>query len=457
MAHFDVHLRGGLVLLPDQPEPVAAEIGIIAGQIAAIAPELTDTAADTLDATGLVILPGGVDAHVHFNEPGRSAWEGWATGTRALAAGGVTCCIEMPLNASPPTLDAASLHAKLAAARASAYVDFALWGGLTPANLDTLDELAAGGVIGFKAFMCGSGITDFQAADEDTLHTGMRHAAQLGLPVAVHAEHEPTVSQLTAQARAAGATSIRAYLASRPIHAEQEAIQLAAHLAHETGCRLHVVHVSSGQGVQAVLAAQARGVDISCETCPHYLVLTDVDVEQLGAVAKCAPPIRSAAVQAELWAYLADGRLPMVASDHSPAPPDMKTAPDFFAVWGGISGCQATLPLLLDAGYHQRGIPLATLARAWATYPAQRFGLGQRKGQIAIGYDADLVLVDLAAQTTVQASNLFYRHPHSPYIGRTLRGVVVQTLVRGVVWYQRGQIVGQGGWGAWVAGDRRVW
>lgn len=453
MALLDLIIRGGQVVLPDQPLPLACEIGIADGQIAALAPTLDDTAPRALDASGLVVLPGLIDAHVHLNDPGRSAWEGFATGTRALAAGGVTCCFDMPLNSSPPTLDAASFQQKHAAARKHAVIDYAFWGGITPANLDTLGELAACGVIGYKAFMCNSGIEDFLAVDDLTLLEGMQQAAQHGRLVAVHAENEAITSGLTQRARAAGRTGVRDYLNSRPEIAELEAIQRAATLAQAAGCRLHIVHVSSGRGVALVQAWQQQGLDISCETCPHYLVLTVADVEQIGALAKCSPPIRDAAAQAALWAHLADGTLPMIASDHSPAPPDMKTAADFFAVWGGISGCQSTLPLLLSEGYHQRGLALATIARACATYPAQRFGIGRRKGQIALDYDADLVLVDLAAVHTLQASDLRYRHPHSPYVGRTVRGAVVQTLVRGAVVYERGQSVGQGGWGRLILPD----
>ncbi len=453
MPTLDLIIQGAQVVLPDQPLPLAYEIGIADGQIAALAPALYNTATRTLDATGLVVLPGLIDAHVHLNDPGRSAWEGFATGTRALAAGGVTCCFDMPLNSSPPTLDAHSFAQKHAAAREQAVIDYAFWGGLTPTNPDTLGELAACGVIGYKAFLCNTGIADFLAADDLTLFEGMQQAAQHGRLVAVHAENEAITSGLTQRARAEGRTALRDYLASRPELAELEAIQRAATLAQVAGCRLHIVHVSSGHGVALVQAWQQQGLDISCETCPHYLVLTDADVEQIGALAKCSPPIRDAAAQAALWAHLADGTLPMIASDHSPAPPAMKTAADFFAVWGGIAGCQSTLPLLLSEGYHQRGLALATLARVCATYPAHRFGIGQRKGQIALGYDADLVLVDLAAEQTLQASDLLYRHPHSPYVGRTLRGAVVQTLVRGAVVYERGQIVAQGGWGTLIVPD----
>ena len=340
-----------------------------ASKIAAIGPDLKGR--EELDARGLHLFPGVIDAHVHFNEPGRTEWEGWATGSRALAAGGGTACVEMPLNAHPPTLDGAAFDAKAAAASASSVVDFALWGGLTPDNLDRLEELAERGVVGFKAFMCDSGIEDFRAADDDTLHAGMAKAAELGLPVAVHAERP---ARLTTP----DGTDWRAFVASRPVEAELEAIEVAIALAHETGCSLHVVHVSSGAGVE--LVARAEGV--TCETCPHYLTLTEDDLEELGTRAKCAPPLRSAAERAALWRHAEAGRIAFVASDHSPCPPDMKDKP-FTDAWGGIAGAQTTLgtPARTPAAADRRGIDLRE--RRQAAPPAQgpaRAGRRRRPG-----------------------------------------------------------------------------
>ncbi|NJK79284.1 MAG: allantoinase [Chloroflexaceae bacterium] len=447
MAHYDLIVRGGLLVLPIGSEPGQADIGIIDGQIAAIAPELTDSTASEINAHGLVVLPGAVDAHIHCNEPGRTEWEGLASGTRALAAGGVTSFFDMPLNSTPPTTTAAALHAKHAAAQQAALVDYALWGGLVPGNLADMAELAAGGVIGFKAFMSNTGTDDFQAADDLTLYEGMQEAARLGCIVAVHAENNQITHALTQRFRAEGKGDARAYLNSRPVVAELEAIERAITFASETGCALHIVHVSTGRGVSRVVEAQARGVDVSCETCAHYLYFTEDDLERLGAVAKCAPPLRSQQEQAGLWAHLAQGTLAMVTSDHSPAPPNMKTGDNMLTLWGGISGCQSTVPAVISAGYHQRGLALPLLARALATYPAERFGLAAHKGQLAVGADADLALLDLYTSHTVQPSDLFYRHQHSPYIGQTMRCTVVCTLVRGTTVYQQGQIVGTPGYG----------
>jgi len=433
---FDVIVRGATVVTAGGPERL--DVGVVDGRVAALEPELEGSAGEELDARELHVLPGAIDAHVHFNEPGRSDWEGWETGTRALAAGGATVGVEMPLNAHPPTVDAAAFELKLDCARRAAHVDFALWGGLVPGNVDALDELAARGVAGFKAFMSASGMEDFPRADDLTLYEGMQRAAALDRLVAVHAESEAITSGLAARARAAGRTGIRDYLASRPAIAETEAVARAIMLAEETGCALHVVHVSTGRGVALVAAARARGVDVSCETCPHYLLLTDEDAEALGAVAKCAPPLRPESECQALWRALADGSLPMVASDHSPAPPELK-AGDAFAAWGGISGCQHMLPLLLGDGNRDRGLRLERIADAVAGFVARRLRFGA-KGRLEVGADADLALVDLAGEAPLAAGDLLYRHRHSPYVGRTLRARVVRTLARGRTVFAAGRV-----------------
>jgi allantoinase len=395
-------IRGATVVLPGV-FPVPADVAIEGERIAAVGPDLKGR--EEIDARGLHLFPGVLDAHVHFNEPGRTEWEGWATGSAALKAGGATACIEMPLNAHPPTLDGAAFDAKAEAAAASSVVDFALWGGLTPLNLASMEELAERGVAGFKAFMCDSGIEDFPAADDDTLHAGMARAAALKLPVAVHAErpsrlHEPAGS------------GWRAWVASRPVEAELEAIRTAIAIARETGCDLHVVHVSTAAGVDLV----ARADGVTCETCPHYLTLSEDDLETLGTRAKCAPPLRPKHEVAALRRAM--GSVDLVASDHSPCPPAMKQG-DFTAAWGGIAGAQATLGLLLER------LPPQTVAALTAANPAKRFNLP--KGRLEPGADADLTLVDLRRKEVPELQD---RHRLSPYAGRPLPRVV-RTLVRG--------------------------
>jgi allantoinase len=296
-------------------------------------------------------------------------------------------------------------------------------------------------VIGFKAFMSNSGLDEFAAVDDFTLYEGMQQAARLGKIVAVHAENEQMTAALARRARAEGRTGVRDYLNSRPVIAELEAIARAILFASETRCSLHIVHVSTGRGVQLVVDARMRGIDVTCETCPHYLALTEEDMLQLGAVAKCAPPLRSREDQQSLWQHLLAGGIQFVASDHSPAPPDMKTGSDFFQVWGGISGCQSLLQVLLTDGHEQRELSLPAIAALTAEHAAQRFGVADRKGRQAINMDADLVLVDSSHHEVLRAQDLCYRHQQSPYIGRMLRGGIVRTLVRGMTIFRDGQPV----------------
>jgi allantoinase len=439
MNSFDLIIRGGQLVSESAVTP--AEIGVTGGQIAAIEPAIVGGAHEIIDAQGLHILPGVIDAHVHFNEPGRTDWEGIETGSKSVAAGGGTMFFDMPLNAHPPTLDADSFRAKQIAAEEKSIVDFALWGGLVPQNLDKLEELARCGVIGFKAFMSNSGIDDFSSVNATVLREGMKRAASLQLPVAVHAESEELTGHLTREAIASGRIGIRDYLESRPIRAELDAIQRALDLAGETGCTLHVVHVSCATGVQLIAKARKNGVDVSCETCPHYLALTDEDLVRIGPLAKCAPPLRSDDEQDELWKELLANNILTVGSDHSPSPPEMKQSSNFFQVWGGISGAQHLLPLLITLGHFERRGDLASLLRLCSANVARRFKLPSHKGRIAIGCDADFALVDLEQHFDVRAEELFYRHRQTPYLGRRLRGVVRRTLVRGRTVFLDGKIV----------------
>jgi len=425
---IDVLVRGGTVVLPGAM-PVRADVAIEDGRIAAIAPEPSDPAREEIDARGLHVLPGAIDAHVHFNEPGRTGWEGWETGTAALAAGGATACVEMPLNAHPPTVDGASFDAKAAAAGAAAKIDFALWGGLVPGPLDRMDELAERGVVGFKAFMCDTGIDDFDAAGDDVLGAGMERAAALGLPVAVHAERP-------SELRAMDGDDWRAWAASRPPAAELAAIGRALELAGATGCSLHVVHVSTGAGVAAVAEARERGVDATCETCPHYLALAEEDLERLGTLAKCAPPLRPPAEREALWEHLGRGRIALVASDHSPCPPAMKEG-GFARAWGGIAGAQTTLALLLGDGA-RRGLPVAPLVELLTGGPARRLGL--RKGRLEPGADADLALVELGGDHVLAPGELHDRHGANPFAGRTLHARARRTLLRGHTVFDDGRV-----------------
>ena len=436
-------IRGATVVTPAGPQ--IADLAIDGEVIAAVGPELPGDGAEELDAAGLVALPGVVDAHVHLNDPGRAHWEGFASGTRALAAGGTTCAIDMPLNSLPPTTDGAAFDAKRDAARGVLHVDIALWGGLVGGDIDRLDELADRGVVGFKAFMSASGVPEFPAADEVVLYEGMTRAARLGLPVAVHAESDALTAVLSARAVREGRTTMRDYLDSRPVAAELVAVAQAIALAEATGCALHVVHVSTGRAVALVGQARARGVDVTCETCPHYLVFDDRDAEVLGAPAKCAPPLRAAADQDDLWERLTAGEVDLLASDHSPAPAELKRSADAFAVWGGISGAQTLLASVWDAAVARRALSPGALGRLLGAAPATRFGLGARKGRLAPGTDADVVLIDPGGEWTVGQADLRDRHRLSPLRGRCLRGRVVRTLLRGRTVAAAGRPVGPAG------------
>ena len=434
----DLIVRGGYLVTPEGP--FVADLAVEDGKVSAVGPDIEESAAEEIDARGLHVLPGAVDAHVHFNEPGRTHWEGYETGTRALAAGGFTSYVEMPLNAYPPTCDVACFDEKLARATKSSLVDFALWGGLVPGNLEEMEGLAERGVAGFKAFMSTTGTLDFQAADDLTLLEGMSKAAELGLPVLVHAENKGITDDLARRYVGTLKTTARDFLASRPVIAELEAISRAILLAEETGCSLHIVHVSTGRGVALVAGARARGVDVTCETCAHYLVFTDEDVEELGAVLKCAPPLRARRHMEELWDRLISGDVESVTSDHSPCPPDMKAGDDFFRAWGGISGCQSTLNVMLDAGHHERGVSLQRIAALVSGNVARRFRLPGKSG-LEVGADADLALVDLQARFTLRPEDLLYRNNMSPYVGRTFQGSVVRTVLRGATVFRDGRIL----------------
>jgi allantoinase len=332
----------------------------------------------------------------------------------------------MPLNSTPCTVNAHEFDRKRDALAAASITDFALWGGLVPGVVGEMAELAARGVVGFKAFMCDSGLPEFPRADDATLIDGLREAARLGLPIAVHAESEELTRALTGRVTGRGA---RDFLASRPVVAELDAIQRALLFAEETGAPLHIVHISSGRGVALAAEARARGVNVSIETCPHYLFFTGEDLERLGTVAKCAPPLRAESDRRMLWSELLAGHVDIVASDHSPTEPARKQG-DFFSAWGGIAGVQSTLSVLLDRGVQGHGLTLERVAQLVAGEPARRFRVAG-KGSIEAGYDADLVLVDMSASFTLDAASLLQRHAMSPYIGEAFRGRVRRTIRRG--------------------------
>jgi allantoinase len=430
----DIVVRGGTLVRPEGR--LKADVLIVDGRIADIAAELPSTP-EEIDARGLHILPGVIDVHVHFNEPGRTEWEGAHTGSCALAAGGGTLFFDMPLNSSPCTVNAREVERKRVALEAASVADFGLWGGLVPESVGQMEPMAERGVVGFKAFMCDSGLPEFPYVDDQTMRNGMREAARLKLPVAVHAESQEMIRALAA--RFTG-PSARDFLASRPVAAEVDAIERALDLAGETGASLHLVHVSSGSGVASAAEAKARGVDVSIETCPHYVFFTENDLERLGVVAKCAPPLRDATERAALWRELLAGRVDIVGSDHSPSDPALKREGDFRTSWGGIAGVQSTLAVLMERGIDGRRLRFEDISTLVVANPAKRFCV-EAKGRLDVGCDADLALIDTSKRLTVGSKQLHQRHKISPYLTHTFTGAVVRTIRRGETIFENGKIV----------------
>ncbi|OJG09770.1 allantoinase [Enterococcus aquimarinus] len=397
-----------------------------------------------VDATGLIVSPGMVDAHVHITDPGgnyRDEWEGYVTGTAACAKGGVTSIMEMPLNQIPATVDGKSIEIKYAAGKDRLKVDVASYGGLVPFNLKGgIQELNDNGVAAYKCFLgtCGDRTIDgdFENVDDYSLYEGMKQIAKTGKVLAVHAENPDITDRLGEIAYKNGETTLAAYVNTRPVFTEVESIRRVIYLAKVTGCRVHICHIACQEGVDEVVKAQKEGVDVTCETCTHYLYFTTDELDAIGPVVKCSPPIRDAEQQAGLWKHVENGGLDFVTSDHSPCTPDLKDKENAFEAWGGISGIQNNVDILFDEGVQKRGLPLKKFAEIIATNPADRFGLEQ-KGRISIGKDADFVLIKPDAPYTLEAEDLEYRNKISPYIGREIGAQVVHTILRGQTVYSQ--------------------
>ncbi|WP_341804993.1 allantoinase AllB [Paenibacillus turpanensis] len=452
-ARMDIGIQDGKIAVLTEGEPVRQELPYGKSNGGSVFRSVPAVDGVELDVSGWIVMPGMVDAHVHLNEPGLGHWEGFVSGSSALAAGGCTTYIDMPLNGIPPTVTVQALEQKLALANGASAIDFALWGGLVPGNLDELSALAEAGVAGFKAFMSdpgGEGEGIFRNVDELTLLRGMQLISRTGKVLAIHAEDEVSVRRLAELAIAEGRTKARDFIASRTAEAEAKAVRKAIELAEISGCRLHFVHISSAQSIQLIQNAKARGIDVSAETCPHYLVLTDEDAERVGPAAKCAPPLRSREELEALWTEVLAGNIDWVASDHSPCPTEMKSSENWFEAWGGISGAQHTLELMIDEGVNKRGLPLHRVAAMTSLTPAQRFGLHPRKGEIAVGADADFALIDLKQSYTVSEQTLLQRHKHSPYVGREIGCRVRMTILGGEIVYLAENGICTSGFGKWL-------
>jgi allantoinase len=452
MMEADLIVRGQRVLTPDGIGPAA--VAVRGGQILSVG-RYDDSAGCSDDPAGRyddsagcsddiasragqasivelaadeVLLPGLTDTHVHVNEPGRTLWEGFASATRAAAAGGITTIIDMPLNSIPPTTDPAALNAKRKSARGKIHADVGFWGGAVPGNADQRAALHEAGVLGFKCFLADSGVPEFPPLDEAGLAQALRGVASLKSVLIVHAED---AGVLAAAPRPYG-TTYRAFLRSRPPAAETAAIARLISLMRETGGRAHVLHVSSADSVDMIAAARREGLPLTAETCPHYLALAAEEIADGATEFKCCPPIREQANRERLWAALGDGLIDFVVSDHSPCPPELKLRElgQFAAAWGGISSVQIALPVVWTQA-RARGYPLTDVIRWMASGPADAAGL-PGKGRIAPGCDADLVAFAPDEKFVVDPAELYHRHRLTPYAGMYLSGVVRRTWLRGV-------------------------
>lgn len=441
MSSPDLIIRGRRVLLPD--EVTAATIHVRDGRVECVGAydEIAGDCEVFEAAESDLIMPGLVDTHVHINEPGRTEWEGFKSATRAAAAGGVTTVIDMPLNSIPPTTTAAGLSAKLAAANGNCFVDVGFWGGVVPGNLDQLATLSGQGVVGFKCFLVHSGVDEFPHVTEDDLRLALPELRKLDAVLIVHAELPGPIEAACEATNSSGASAhnYETFLSTRPRSAEDEAVKLMIRLSREFDSAVHIVHHSSADALPSLRAAKASGVKITAETCPHYLVFAAEEIPDGATEFKCCPPIRERDNREELWKALSDGTIDFIVSDHSPCPASMKLPEegDFLKAWGGISSLQLRLPVMWTAA-QERGYPLQTLARWVCEAPARLVKLDRRKGRIANGYDADIVVWSADEEFTLDAQNLHHRHQVTPYNGRRLAGVVRQTFLRGKKIYDCG-------------------
>lgn len=435
----DQIVRGKRVITPEGER--AAAIHIRGGTIETISAfDDVPVGASLHEAGESVVMPGLVDTHVHINEPGRTEWEGFSTATRAAAAGGVTTLIEMPLNSIPATTTTAAYREKIAAAAGKLWVDVGFWGGVVPGNTSELRPLWEAGVFGFKCFLVPSGVEEFAHVSENDLRAAAPELTAIGALLLAHAELPGPIEAAMKNLAKVSPRAYSTWLASRPREAENEAIALLIRLCREFGIRTHVVHLSSSDAIEQLRQAKSDGLPISVETCAHYLTFAAEEIADGATEFKCAPPIRERENREKLWSALGDGTIDMIATDHSPCLPAMKLTEegDFMRVWGGIASLQLSLPAVWTQAA-SRGYAVPHLAAWLCQRPAQLAGLEKRKGTIAVGFDADLVIWNPDAKFTVEPAQLHHRHKITPYAGRQLAGVVETTILRGRKIYDRGE------------------
>lgn len=444
----ELYIRNGLIVTEEQS--FMGGVVVEHGKVTDLVLGNRDiSAGEVIDASGKVILPGIVDAHVHYHSPGREHWEGYHTGSMAAAAGGVTTIADMPLNGIPPTSDREKLLVKRSLIKDQPVVDYCHWAGLVNDNLNALDGLHEEGVIGFKAFMSGAATEEFKRVDDDLIYLGMLKIRELGNVIALHAENEYVIAYMERFLQANGRKDPMAWAESRPPLSELEAINRSIFWARATGCRTHIVHVSLAEGTKMVARAQREGVKISVETCPHFLLLTEDDLKRLGPEAKSDPPVRTTKDVEELWQSVLNGYVDMITSDHAPCTIADKERgkDDIFKAWGGVTGIQTMLPAVLSEGVNRRQMPLTLLVRMMSANPARLLGLYPRKGSLMPGSDADITIVDLEKEWALKAEHLFNKNKHSPYVGRQFKGSVERSFVRGKTVFAGGKIFAQPGYG----------
>lgn len=431
---YDLIIKNGKVVL--ESGTVVTNIGVNNGKIICIGENIGE-GKQVIDATGCIVTPGMIDAHTHITETGSRDWEGYVTGTKAAAKGGVTTCIEMPLNQLPCTNTKERLNIKLHSSENKLLVDVASFGGLTPSSLGNIQELSDGGVVAYKAFLatCGdrSLDADFENVDDYSLYAGMKEIEKTGKLLALHCENAAITDKLGELAEKNGPNTLANYVASRPVFTEVEAIRRAIYLAKQTNVKLHICHVSCPEGVDEVLRAQSEGIDVTCETCTHYLAFTTDELDSIGPAAKCSPPIRDKENQNRLWDKLFNGSIAFVGSDHSPCTPDLKDKPAFSA-WGGIASLQNSYDVLFDEAVQKRGMSYNKFVEITATNVAKRFKLTE-KGSITVGKDADFAIIKPNSSYTLKAEDLEYKHKISAFVGKTIGAQIVKTIVRGEVVY----------------------
>lgn len=426
-----------------EPRALLVEDGRI---VDLVSPDQLPAHISVKDFGDAAILPGLVDSHVHINEPGRTEWEGFRTATRAAAAGGFTLLVDMPLNCLPATTTAAALEAKRAAASGQCHVDWMAWGGVVSDNQEHIESLAAAGVPGFKCFLVHPGIDGFTMVTEQELRAALPHVARTGLPLLVHAELPGPVDAAAERLTEADWSKYATYLQSRPDEAEISAIQLMLSLCREYRFRLHIVHLATSRALGLLRAAKSEGLPVSVETCPHYLHFSSEQILDGQTLFKCAPPIRSRENSEKLWQGLREGVIDLVATDHSPCPPEMKqlSGRNFRTAWGGIASLSLALPVIwTEAAAH--GFTFTDIARWMAEGPARLAGCASRKGRLAKSFDADFVVFDPEVEFIATEDHLHYRYRVSPYLGEKLRGGVKATYLRGNCIFANGEFPGAPG------------